>query len=270
MKTLFTISLIFLFLSPLNAQHNDLNYKTAPNHYQEIGKGQMHQENRYSDQLFNKIVVGNGIQLLLTTNTHSHWTVEAQKNLIPLVSSTIDNNTLTLSLKSGLHTKKGIKVYIPMHHIQQITVKEGAHLHIAQTPQQEQFHLYLQSGSTADCNIKTNQFIATVMGGSSLHLQGTATQQAHINIKGGSTLNGDRFSCTTGNITVLGHSACFLHIDQKLTAKVNNHSTLYYSGQPTIYSNMQENGAIQPISKKRQRQNQRQVSISKFRNALLP
>lgn len=232
MKHLIYLLGILLLPFNLDAQHDYINYMTDPTHYKEVGEGQPVEDIREIAANFTEVVVGNGIQLFITSNEDKNVKIVAQKNLLPLISSEISDNSLTVKLSNSLETSKGIKIYVPMNDISKINIKEGGYMHYSNGEIVNHLELLIQSGAVADANLNVNNFSCTVMGGSVLNLEGKVSENADIFVKGGSVLKGKKFECTACNTTVLGASRCKIKVTDALSARVENQSHFVYSGKP--------------------------------------
>lgn len=217
------------------SDHAYINYMTAPTHYKEKGKGELVAEARTLPPGIQEIVVGNGIQLNFTTSPASFFEVQAQSNLLPLIKTELVGSTLVIKLSASLLTDKGIQLTVPIGEIRTITAKEGAYVRLSPDLNLKTLRLVMQSGSDGVCDGQLENLDCLVMGGSELTLAGAA-DKTDLVVKGGSTLRGDSFKTQTGDITVLGASECAIGVQETLSARVENESTLYYYGVPRILS----------------------------------
>ncbi len=210
---------------------NYINYMTDPTHYKEKGKGELTTEVRSLNADINEIVVGNGIQVYIIPGAKPSFTMEAQENLLPLISSEQVGQKLVLRLTASLETTRGIKFYIPIGSINKFRVKEGAALKMDSTLRMPFLDIALDSGAYGDCMIDADKFTCLVAAGSELILDGTANN-LDLFVKGGSTLYGKLLKAQNCNATVLGASECSIQVEDTLKARVENESNLYYFGKP--------------------------------------
>lgn len=214
---------------------NHINYITDPSKPKTIGSGDPAEVLREADMSFEELVVGNGMQLYITSDNTPGILIAAQEALLPLISSEVSDKRLTLRLTASLETFRGIKVYVPIGKLAKITVKEGAYLHFPSIISKlNNIEILLQSGAFGDCDLNTEQLNCTVMGGATLNLSGSVHKHADITVLGGSVLNGKSFKCSSCNVTVLGASKCKLKVTELLNARVENESSFVYIGNPHV------------------------------------
>lgn len=238
MKFLFTVLVVLFSGLSLMAQlerepSKNINYSLSSQDEIVVGEGEPIIEKRTINYRFNELIVGNGIQAYISSDATNEIQVVAQKDILPLISTEIVANKLVVSISGALQTTKGIKVYVPMGELAEITMKEGSYLYL-EDEKIANLTLNLQSGSIANCDIIAQHFDCTVMGGSSLSIEGQVIGDADILVKGGSILKGSNLVCNTTNVTVLGASKCDLNVEKSLSMQVENYSTFKYKGNPVI------------------------------------
>ena len=235
MKKLFVkFALLFMLSTNLHAQKiykGVIDYMTDPRDKKEIGKGDVVTEVRALKGEINEVVVGNGMQLILTNDTGSSFNIVAQENLLPLVTSIISENKLTFKLSASLLTTSGINIYVPLGAINKVLIKEGAYFEADSSLTMSNFNLTLESGSVGYCGLNLGQFTCLVNSGSNLTLEGIAGN-SDIFVKGGSIMDGLNFASQDCKVRVLGASECSLKVENALVASVENESNLYYTGHP--------------------------------------
>lgn len=249
MKHLFLVTgLCCALVSPVLAQKDSdkgIRYMTEPRDPMETGRGAVVQEPRDvpTDSIY-EVVVGNGIQLHLVSDSAAGVVLAAQPNILPLVATTLNGHRLTVRLTAGLETPIGIVVNMPLGALNKIHLKEGAHLSADMRLQKAQLELFFESGSEGACALQTNQLRCTVMGGSQVQLSGMAAA-ARFAVKGGSILKASKLETISADITVLGASECTAAVEKALKARVENESRLTYFGMPpTLETHTDLNGKI--------------------------
>lgn len=250
MKNLFKFSafLIALNVSAQSRDANFINYMTSPRDPKVIGKGDVGEELRIFNDSFKTVIVGNGIQLDIFSGEAQNMKVVAQNNILPLVKSEIIQGALIIRLAESLETHKGIKVYLPKNQLSSISIQQGGVLSIQEPIEFENLTLFLASGAFANCKINVDSLSCTVMGGSTLNLDGSSRKFSTLVVQGGSNLDGEYFECSDCKTIVLGASKCKLKVLNAIDARVENESLLIYSGTPaSIKKSTSLNGQIQQV-----------------------
>lgn len=201
----------FLVSASLLAQNKQdnldyINYMTDPRDPKVIGQGKVMEEIRPIEMPFVEIVVGNGMKLHIIPGDEKEIKILAQENILHLVSSEVSDGKLVVRLTASLETYAGIRIEVPVGHLRKLHIQEGSYLNLPAESRFDSLDLLVQSGAFAECQVELEHFTCTVMGGSTLVLSGKSTGKARLSVKGGSQLIGKKFSCTEGQITVLGAS----------------------------------------------------------------
>ncbi|MEO1629090.1 MAG: DUF2807 domain-containing protein, partial [Bacteroidota bacterium] len=156
MKYLSSITICLLFFgSALQAQLNTknqneldhINYMTNPDQPKVTGTGEPVEEIRQLNAPYQKLILGNGIQVFVTKEASKELRLVAQKELLPLINTTVKDATLIVRLDGSLETYKGIKLYLPLGELSNINVKQGSYLSL--DAQIDQLDLLIQSGAIA-------------------------------------------------------------------------------------------------------------------------
>jgi len=209
----------------------EIRYTTDPNAKLTKGKGPVISEER-SLPAIEKIIVGNGMHLVLSNDNNGTFRIEAQENILPLINSSVNDGELVLSLTSSLQTREGIKVYMSAGQVNQIIAKEGSFLEIPDGLNNHSLDLLVTSGSNGNCHLNLKDLKCHVKNGSNLTLEGSVQKEAEIFVTSASNFRGKKFKGEECAVTVSNASNCILHVGSALYANVEGVSNLSYYGNP--------------------------------------
>ena len=222
-----------------------IRYTTDPNDPITIGNGDLEDKELLGILDFDRVVIGNGFTVLLSSNhEESYVSIRAESNILPYIDYKVIEGQLILGLTESIDTKEGILIKLSVNNLSQLTIKEGANFELDMLDLGE-LSIVVKSGSYGFAkfdNIKELNLI--VMGGSELEASGYI-ESSNLVIKGGSHFQAKKLKSKHAKIDVLGGSSSSLKVLESVSAKVGNKSFLGISGNPEfIKKETTRNGKI--------------------------
>jgi len=151
-------------------------------------------------------------------------TVEAEKDVIPELTTRVVNNRLIIGAKpnTAIHTTEPINY--------KLTVKDLRSLEV------------LGSASVEAEDISTHKLAVTISGAGNVKAGGEAGEQ-EINILGSGTYHAEDLESREVKIHVAGVGSAIVNVREKLEAEINGVGSVEYIGDPTVEQDV--NGAGQ-------------------------
>jgi Putative auto-transporter adhesin, head GIN domain len=148
-------------------------------------------------QGFNKILIYDNVNVFVTENNEYNVTVEAGKNIIPLIKTELDGNTLVLRNKNKCNWtrsyNKPLNVYISMPHIAAIRNEGTGNIQGMNTITGDSLDLEIANAGNINMDIHTNKMISHVFGSGDLTVSGLCAYHA-CDIGGTSYLHANNLS----------------------------------------------------------------------------
>jgi len=188
------------------------------------GDGTIQTESR-SIADFSAINVSGAYQIKWVAGNPS-MTITADQNLLPLITTSVEGNTLQISGKMKLKATKGISMTIASSAL--------ADVHLSGPTE-----LVINNLSVTDLKIESS-------GVSSLNVDGSVNN-LDANLSGESKLNAKSLQTKNAKLSISGMSIADISATDALDATVSGASTLTYSGNPkSIEQKVSGLGKIQP------------------------
>ena len=156
---------------------------------------------------------GIGTLNISETGTES-LTVSADDNLLPLLTSTVANGTLTLGVKPGnaIHPTKPIVYTLTVKNLNNVTLS-GA-------------------GTVKATNITTSALNVLLSGAGNMTISGSAPSQTAL-VSGAGSYSAKNFPTDSANVTISGVGSATITVNKSLTAIVSGAGSVTYYGSPT-------------------------------------
>lgn len=178
-----------------------------------VGSGTAKTETRNVSGFTGVTFSGVGTLNITQTGTES-LTVSADDNLLPRLTSTVANGTLTLGVKPGdaIHPTKPIIYTLTVKNLNNVTLS-GA-------------------GAIKATNITTNALNVLLSGAGSMTISGSAPSQTAL-VSGVGSYNAKGFPTDTAQMTISGAGSATITVNKTLTAIVSGAGSVTYYGSPS-------------------------------------
>lgn len=178
-----------------------------------VGSGTAKTETRNVSGFTGVTFSGIGTLNIAETGTES-LTVSADDNLLPRLTSTVANGTLTLGVKPGnaIHPTKPIVYTLTVKNLNNMTLS-GA-------------------GTVKATNITTNALNVLLSGAGNMTISGSAPSQTAL-VSGVGNYNARNFPTDTAQMTISGAGNATITVNKSLTAIVSGAGSVTYYGSPT-------------------------------------
>jgi hypothetical protein len=221
MKTLSKISLfLFLSLSIISCEIAGI-----------AGDGNVTIENRKANGKFNKIKVGNGLNVFLSQQDKTSIRVEADSNLQDLIKTEVSDGVLRVYTEENIGKAASKKVYIAVSSLNSLKVSSGANLVSKNTFTTSDFELSVSSGASATIAIISKKIHSSVSSGASLVLSGT-TETFNASASSGANINSYKLQATNAKVSASSGASIDLTATNTLDATASSGANIDYKGNP--------------------------------------
>lgn len=178
-----------------------------------VGSGTAKTETRKVSGFTGVTLSGVGTLNITETGTES-LTISADDNLLPLLTSTVANNTLTLGVTPGnsIHPTKPIVYTLTVKNLNNVTLS-GA-------------------GTINAINITTNALNVILSGAGSMTISGSASSQT-AQVSGVGSYSARNFPTDSAHMTISGAGNATITVNRELTAVVSGAGSITYYGSPS-------------------------------------
>ena len=162
-----------------------------------VGQGDVTPEDRTTSD-FHHLSVGGGLRVVLATGSPLKVTLEAQSNLLPLITTNVVNGQLVVNVKSpGFSSSKPITLSVVAPGLQSVSLSGGAGGTLDATA--DQLAIDLSGGATLDATGRARTLAVTVSSGAQGRFGGLLADTATVAASGGAQAELNAVGSLTGS-----------------------------------------------------------------------
>lgn len=189
-------------------------------------------ESRSISSGFKEIDIQQGISLYLTQGNSTTLKVEADENIMDLLITEVQNNTLKIYFKKNVYKAKARNVYLTTNTISSIEASSGSSVKTENTWQTNQLKLSTSSGSSIKINVNANNITSSSSSGSTMWLYGK-TNNFSAKASSGSSINANELKSIDAIAKASSGAHISVNVSGKLTAKASSGGGVGFEGNPT-------------------------------------
>ena len=205
------------------------------------GKGTVVTETRNIQEDFNKVKIGQGIELYISQEANTSLVVKADENLQRIIRTEVKNGVLVISSKKNIRRAKAKRVYLAMDNITDIDASSGSNVVSEGMLRSTVFSLSTSSGARAKVEIDAETVTTSASSGASLRIQGKATYHTTKASSGASIKS---FDLKSKNVTAKASSGANIDVyaADRLEAKASSGGDIDFKGNPRNISKRKSSG----------------------------
>ncbi len=204
--------------------------------------------------------------LTLSRGETESLTIEAEDNLLPLLTSDVNGGTLKLATKpgSGLSATKPIKYTLVVKNLASLVLNASGSITAADLTGGDKFVVENSgsgdislaavsagnttvnvsgSGALTITNLISTKTAVKIDGSGNARVAGTTTDQ-NVNISGSGDFNADKLASKTAVITTNGSGSATVQVSDTLNATISGSGDIIYIGSPTVTQKDDGSGKI--------------------------
>ena len=225
MKTLITKAFALLFIATVSTSCmiDGLNSVS--------GNRNVVTETRDIQDSFDRVKVGQGIELYITQESKTSLVVKADDNLQRLIRTEFKNGFLVISSKRNIRRAKSKRVYLSVATINGIKATSGSDVVTEGIINADTFDVSTSSGADARIEVNADTVNTSSSSGADLRIKGKANYHTSKASSGASI---KAFGLESKNVTVKVTSGADINIyaSESITAKANSGGDIDYRGNP--------------------------------------
>lgn len=225
MKTLInkTIALLFLATVVTSCMIDGLNGVS--------GNRNVVTEERNIQDNFDRVKVGQGIELFISQDSKTSLTVKADENLQKLIRTEVENGVLRIYSKRNIRRAKSKRVYLSAPTINGIKATSGSDVVTENTINSDTFDASTSSGADARIVVNAETVNTSSSSGSDLRISGKTTFH-NTSASSGSSIKAFGLESKNATAKVSSGADIDLHASQSLKAKASSGGDIDYRGNP--------------------------------------
>lgn len=194
---------------------------------------------------FNKIIAKGIGNLYITQGTEQTLSVKTDAAFLPLISATVDDETLYLDFKGAeAHSQAEINYFLTIKDIKSIKSLTSSSIFIEKAIQTDELTLEIMSFGEMNVNISVKKLTANIQGAGKIKAHGNSNQQ-DINIIGTGEFLGTDLKGEVANINIQGTGIATVNINKTLKITIPQEGTVRYCGTPEVAKTVSNKAIIE-------------------------
>lgn len=194
------------------------------------GSGEVRSESRQVPG-FSGVVIEGSMDLILTQDSTQSLRVEAEENILPLITTTVTNGTLTIDNKGCIMTSKGIKVYASIPQVHLIRIEGSGDATATGKIRTSAIDLAIEGSGSITMDVESDNISSTIEGSGDVNLSGKSGTHTVV-INGSGDLSAEEMPVGNCSITVDGSGDCYVNVLDTLNVEISGSGDVYYKGNP--------------------------------------
>lgn len=162
---------------------------------------------------FTRVSASTGVDVTVTPGAEDAVEVTADDNVLPLVATTLEADTLRIHLTNSVRTRTPVKVVVTARRLTGVVASAGASV-------------------TAD-KLSADSWTADVSSGGSVTARGTADRQT-VSVSSGGSYDGGDLACKAVAVEASSGGSATVHATDTLKATASSGGSVRYRGSPKV------------------------------------
>lgn len=197
------------------------------------GNGKVVSEERAISADFDAINVQQGINLYVTQGKPTNISVEADENILDLLTTEVKNNELNIYFEKNVYRAKARNVYLTTETISKISASSGASVKSENTIQTTSLDLDASSGSTMKIHTNASEIKSESSSGSNITIFGKS-KNITANARSGSSIKATELTTENASAQVSSGANIDVNVTQKISAEASSGGSIDYVGNPKV------------------------------------
>ncbi len=193
---------------------------------------------------FTKIVLDAPGSVYLSQGATQNIKIEAQPNIMELLSTEVSRNTLTIDTKESIGQNDGIIYKITVPKIEYLEV-EGSGDIIGQSPFSDikKFVMHIDGSGDIDMNVKARNVESSIDGSGTIRLKGS-TENFEIDIDGSGDVETFELISNDCEVNISGSGNAEVTVSEDLEISISGSGDVAYKGSPKLKEKISGSGKI--------------------------
>jgi hypothetical protein len=207
------------------------------------GSGQLIEESR-SVGFFNSVRLSGSGKVIVTGGPGASVRLMAEDNIMPLIETRVEGDTLVVETNRPYRTNIGITVYLTMSEIKGFTLSGAWVLSSESELTVDDLDIEVSGAGRIDLDVRAGNIFTSLSGAGEIILRGSADRH-RVRISGAGNLNAEGLEVRYYDIQVSGAGNCRIFVTEELVASISGTGSIYYRGNPAIVeSNISGTGKL--------------------------
>ena len=194
---------------------------------------------------FHGIQLEGAIDVILTPGATQAVEVEAQANLVDLVTTEVRSGVWTIGTGDhGYSTDKPFVVYITAPSIDQVTIQGSGDVKATGQFSAEDVTLSIEGSGDLSWDVAAKSVQASIRGSGDIRLSGSC-EKLKASVEGSGDINAKGMTATTASASTTGSGDINVNTSGELSARIEGSGDIVYQGNPaSVHSNVSGSGEV--------------------------
>lgn len=183
---------------------------------------------------FDRVAIDAPAELLITQGAVESLVVEAERHVLPLLRTRVDNGTLVIGVVGSLQTALPIRVRVTLRTLTLLRADGSAEVRISALRTSALEMQLAGSSQTRLDELNADRFEPELAGSSALHVGRGQVQHQQVRVSDAARYNAAGLRSRTTQIDVRGSGQALVNAEQRLDADLSDSGRLGYSGSPQL------------------------------------
>ena len=180
---------------------------------------------------FNAIEVSGAFDIIIKQGATEEVTVETDHNILPLVRTKVEGNTLKIETKAPVHHPTVMKVYVTVKDLKMIDASGAVDIQTDGRLTVSELKIDGSGASDAKMDLAVQKLVLDCSGASKLKFSGTAVDVS-MDLSGASDVFGFDLVAENYDIEISGAGNAQINVSKKLHAEISGAGSVKYKGTP--------------------------------------
>jgi hypothetical protein len=188
------------------------------------------------------IVLDSAADVAVTVGGEPTLTIETDDNLLPIITTHVEGNTLTISSAENYSTNLGVKIKITCPRLQSL-VLNGAGDITTNEVASEDLEVTVNGSGNIWTAPSVKKLTAEITGSGNVKGRGSA-DSLEAKVSGSGSLDSEALVAKNATIALSGSGSATVKVTDLLDADVSGSGSISYHGNPTVTSSVSGSGRV--------------------------
>jgi hypothetical protein len=207
------------------------------------GSGELKSDTRLLKP-FTRIELNTDAKVIITKDTVQSIRVEAQPNVLKVLTTEVSGKWLYIDLDGCLADHKPITVYISTPSFETIEVDGSGSVEGRGSFNGEKITLSIDGSGSINIGLSANEVKSEIKGSGNMNLSGSA-RKFDVDLSGSGDVNAQEMPSGVCKVNVRGSGNCRIFAINKLAVDIAGSGNVFYKGTPDITTNITGSGKLE-------------------------
>jgi hypothetical protein len=211
------------------------------------GEGETLSEKRTLNE-FNAINLPLNAEVIFVQDSLYFLEVTAQKNILPILETKVNNNTLNMDFSRKVWKYQKIKMSLHAPNIAKITISGDGQIEVNNTLNRETLDLDISgSGNVSIATLSVQNLTAKISGSGKITVSSGNALRENFSVSGSGEILTEFLDCEKADVNISGSGQIRLKCSQSLNVNISGSGHVLYRGKPAVNASITGSGKLDQL-----------------------